>query len=73
VLVDREDDDAGRPLGNNLAVRVSTAVVKALDLKEGDDIQVRILNVHELAVSRQPGRLELLKRLHAFRGRLSTD
>jgi len=59
--------------GNSLAVRLPAAVVKALRLKEGDDIEIRIVNRRELEVSRKPGRAELLKRLRAFRGRLPAD
>jgi antitoxin MazE len=59
--------------GNSLAVRLPAAVVDALELKDGDDIVVRVLNAHELAVSRKPDRRELLDRLTAFRGRLPAD
>jgi antitoxin MazE len=43
------------------------------ELKEGDDIQIRIADRRELEVSRKPGRDEILKRLRAFRGRLPAD
>ena len=56
--------------GNSLAVRLPAAVVEALELKEGDDIEIRIAGRRELEASRQPDREELLKRLRAFRGRL---
>jgi antitoxin MazE len=59
--------------GNSLAVRLPAVVVEALELKEGDDIEVRILDLHELAVSRKPDRNQLLERLRAFRGRLPAD
>jgi antitoxin MazE len=59
--------------GNSLAVRLPAAVVEALELKEGDDIEIHIADARELAVSRKPGRDELLKRLRAFRGRLPAD
>ena len=59
--------------GNSLAVRLPAAVAEALELKEGDEIEVRVLDARELAVSRKPGRAELLRRLHAFRGRLPAD
>lgn len=59
--------------GNSLALRLPAAVVEALELKEGDDIEVRVLDAHELAVSRKPNRKELLDRLSAFRGRLPID
>jgi antitoxin MazE len=59
--------------GNSLAVRIPATVVEALELKEGDDIEIRIAGRRELEVSRKPGREELLKRLRAFRGRLPAD
>jgi len=59
--------------GNSLAVRLPTAVIKALDLKEGDEIEIMIANAGEFAISRKPGREELLSRLRAFRGRLPPD
>ena len=59
--------------GNSLAVRLPAEVVEALELKEGDDIEIRIADRRELEVARKPGRDELLKRLRAFRGRLPAD
>jgi len=56
--------------GNSLAVRLPAALVEALELMEGDEVEIRILDARELAVARKPGREELLKRLRAFRGRL---
>jgi len=59
--------------GNSLAVRLPAAVVEALELKEGDDIELYVVDERELAVSRKPGREAVLKRLRAFRGRLPED
>jgi antitoxin MazE len=59
--------------GNSLAVRLPAAVVDALELKEGDDIEIHIAGTCEFGVSRTPRREELLKRLRAFRGRLPAD
>ncbi len=59
--------------GNSLAVRLPAAVVEALALKEGDDIEIYVADSRELGVTRKPGREELLKRLRAFRGRLPDD
>jgi antitoxin MazE len=59
--------------GNSLAVRLPTAVVDALELKEGDEIEIHIPDSREFGVPREPGRDELLKRLRAFRGRLPAD
>jgi antitoxin MazE len=59
--------------GNSLALRLPAAVVEALGLKEGDEIDIQVADAREFAVARKPGRAELLKRLRAFRGRLPPD
>jgi antitoxin MazE len=59
--------------GNSLAVRLPAAVVEALGLKEGDDIEIHVEGDREFAVARKPGRDELARRLRAFRGRLPAD
>jgi len=56
--------------GNSLAIRLPAAVVEALNLKDGDDIEIRVADARTLDVARKPGREELLKRLRAFRGRV---
>ncbi len=59
--------------GNSLAIRLPAAVVAALELKEGDEIEIHAADVREIAVMKKPGREELLRRLRAFRGRLPPD
>jgi antitoxin MazE len=59
--------------GNSLAVRLPAAVVEALELKEGDEIEIHVRDTRQLDVARKPGRDELLRRLRAFRGRLPPD
>ena len=59
--------------GNSLAVRLPAAVVEALQLKEGDEIEIHVADRREFTVSRNPAREELLKRLRTFRGRLPAD
>ena len=59
--------------GNSLAVRLPAAVVKALELKEGDEVEIHVANAGQLGIARKPGREELLKRLRTFRGRLPPD
>lgn len=59
--------------GNSLAVRLPAAVVEALELKEGDDIEITVGDARQFGISRRPDREELLKRLRAFRGRLPAD
>jgi antitoxin MazE len=59
--------------GNSLAVRLPAAVVEALALREGDEIEIHIADSRQFGVARKPGRDELLTRLRAFRGRLPPD
>lgn len=56
--------------GNSLAVRLPTAVVKALGLKAGDDIEIHVEGARAFSVKKQPERRELLARLRKYRGRL---
>ena len=59
--------------GNSLAVRLPVAVVEALELREGDDIEVRIAADRIFEVKKKPGSAEFLARLRKFRGRLPAD
>lgn len=59
--------------GNSLAVRLPAAVVEALALKEGDDIEILVADERRFEVRRKPSRAELLERLRAYRGRLPAD
>lgn len=59
--------------GNSLGIRLPSAVVEALGLKEGDDIEVVVADSHVFQVRRKPGRDVLLGRLRAFRGKLPDD
>lgn len=59
--------------GNSLAVRLPASVVEVLALSEGDEIELFVDDGRSLAVSRKPGRAELLKRLRRFRGSLPAD
>ena len=59
--------------GNSLAVRIPAAVVEALKLTAGDEIEIHIADAREIAIARKPGREDFLQRLRAFRGRLPAD
>lgn len=59
--------------GNSLAIRLPAAVVEALQLAEGDDIEITIADERLFAVSRKPDREELIRRLGEFEGRLPAD
>ena len=59
--------------GNSLAIRLPAAIVKVLNLKEGDEIDIRVAGTRDFDVSRKPSREELAKRLREFRGSLPAD
>ncbi|WP_046863598.1 AbrB/MazE/SpoVT family DNA-binding domain-containing protein [Microvirga massiliensis] len=56
--------------GNSLAVRLPAAVVEALGLKEGDDIEITVTGTRTFEVSKKPAAAEILARLRRYRGRL---
>ncbi len=53
--------------GNSLAVRLPAVVVEALELKEGDQIEIRIAADREFEVSRDRSRQKALERLKRLR------
>ena len=59
--------------GNSLAVRLPAALVEALDLKVGEEIDLHAINARTFEVSKRPEIKELLVRLRQFRGRLPAD
>lgn len=59
--------------GNSLAIRLPASVVEALELRDGDDIEVRVAESRVFEVLKKPGARELLKRLRKFRGKLPDD
>jgi antitoxin MazE len=59
--------------GNSLAIRLPAALVEALELKAGDEIEIQVADARQLNVARKPGREALIERLRAFRGRLPAD
>ncbi|MBC7779993.1 MAG: AbrB/MazE/SpoVT family DNA-binding domain-containing protein [Proteobacteria bacterium] len=59
--------------GNSLAVRLPAAVVEALGLKEGDDVEVNVAGSRAFEINKKPGARNLLMRLRKFRGRLPAD
>ncbi len=54
--------------GNSLAVRLPRALVEALKLKEGDDIEIIIAGTRQFEVSRDRSREEAITRLRKLRG-----
>ena len=59
--------------GNSLAIRLPAAVVEALDLKEGDDIEIQVAGARAFDIAKDPDARELLARLRKYRGRLPAD
>jgi antitoxin MazE len=53
--------------GNSLAVRLPQAVIKALELKEGDDIEIVIAGRHHFGVARDRQREAALAQLKKFK------
>ena len=56
--------------GNSLAVRLPSAVVDALELKEGDDIEISVGTDRKFEVSRDRSREEAIAGIHALGLRL---
>ena len=56
-----------------MAIRLPAAVVTALDLKEGDEIEVHVVGAKTLEVARKPDVQALLARLRRLRGKLPAD
>ncbi|MBK1703623.1 AbrB/MazE/SpoVT family DNA-binding domain-containing protein [Halochromatium glycolicum] len=56
--------------GNSLAVRLPAAVVEALNLQDGDNIEIQVEGERSLSVRKMPDQRELLARLRKYRGRL---
>jgi antitoxin MazE len=59
--------------GNSLAVRLPASVVEALDLKEGDDIEIDVAGARHFRISKAAGNELILERLRAYRGKLPAD
>ena len=59
--------------GNSLAIRLPSAVVEALELKEGDDIEVRVVGSRTVDVEKKPAPEEWLQRMRRLRGLIPAD
>jgi antitoxin MazE len=53
--------------GNSLAIRLPASVVNALDLKEGDQIEIRIAGDRAFEVRRDQSKSQALARLRKLR------
>jgi antitoxin MazE len=59
--------------GKSLAIRFPAALVQALDLKEGEEVELHLVGHRSFEVIKKPSAAELLARLQQFRGRLPAD
>lgn len=59
--------------GNSLAVRLPAAVVEALSLREGDDIEIEVAGARAFEIRKKPEAGQLLARIRKYRGRLPAD
>ena len=53
--------------GNSLAIRLPAAIVEALALKEGDDIDIRIVGDRAFDLERNQDRVKALARIRSLR------
>jgi antitoxin MazE len=59
--------------GNSLAVRIPAAVVDALALREGDDVEIHVAGKRVFALGKKPSLEERLIRLRRLRRRMPKD
>jgi len=59
--------------GNSLAVRIPADVARTLNLKEGDQVELRAANGALEVVSGAQRRAEAIERLAKFRGMMPAD
>lgn len=60
--------------GNSLAVRIPAAVAQALELKEGDDIEIIVAEPGTFAIRKRTKEInDFLEKVRRFRGRLPAD
>lgn len=59
--------------GNSLAIRLPAGLVEALNIKEGDDIEVDVAGKRQLDIDRKPDVRALLARLRKYRGQIPAD
>ena len=59
--------------GNSLAIRLPAAVVEALELKAGDEVEVRLAGPRTFDLDRDKSRERALARLKEFRWKLPPD
>ena len=59
--------------GNSLAIRLPAVVVEALELKEGDEVEVRVAGTRSFDVDRDRRRERAMERIRTARWKLPPD
>lgn len=59
--------------GNSLAVRLPKTIVDELQLAEGDEVDLRIVDIRSLALTRKLTPEEIQEKLKRFQGMLPDD
>jgi antitoxin MazE len=59
--------------GNSLAIRIPAAIVEALQLKEGDQVEVHVMDERTFYIAHDRARERALERIRAFRKPLPAD
>ena len=59
--------------GNSLAIRLPAVVVEALELKEGDEVEVRVAGRRAFDLNRDKNRERAMERIRAARWKLPPD
>lgn len=59
--------------GNSLAVRLPAAIVEALDLKEGDEIEISVAGKRDFKVARDRSRERALEQLREMKWSFPRD
>ena len=59
--------------GNSLAIRLPAPIVEALELKEGDEIEIHVVGDRAFDIERDRSRERAMERIRAFRKKLPAD
>jgi len=59
--------------GNSLAIRLPIALVKTMNLSEGDEVHLSVRGARGLSLSKKPTKEEIVAALREFEGRLPAD
>jgi antitoxin MazE len=59
--------------GNSLAIRLPASVVEALELREGDEVEVHVRGERDFGIARSSSRERALARIRGLRKELPAD